>query len=233
MVGEKRTRRFVPTGSTATTGELEMASRSGSTIRATSKTALRSGSSKQGKQRRGVDRLELGRGNCLGFAVGPRIGGPVEPPQLVVEGPGETAAQGAWTRGQLGRRPEDDPLELVVEGHRARNEGTVGRQDLDIAHGELGGVEHDVLDRLVDDGVDRHRAREGGGSDIGFDLDAVHLGLDGAGQAKCRIARSARRRRGGWVHPRKATCRAPSRFSLRARSTDDDRLRSLSIPRAR
>ena len=52
MVGEKRTRRFSPMGSVATTGELEMASTSASTVRVTSKTALRSGSSKQGKARR-------------------------------------------------------------------------------------------------------------------------------------------------------------------------------------
>ena len=52
MVGEKRMRRLSPTSSLATTGELEKASTSGSTIRVTSKTALRSGSSKQGKQRR-------------------------------------------------------------------------------------------------------------------------------------------------------------------------------------
>ena len=52
MVGENRTRRFSPTGSSPTMGELEMASTSGSTMRVTSKTALRSGSSKQGKQRR-------------------------------------------------------------------------------------------------------------------------------------------------------------------------------------
>ena len=52
MVGENLMRRFLPTGSLPTTGEFEMASTSGSTISATSKTALRSGSSKQGKQRR-------------------------------------------------------------------------------------------------------------------------------------------------------------------------------------
>ena len=52
MVGENRMRRLSPTWSSATTGEFEMASTSGSTIRVISKTALRSGSSKQGKQRR-------------------------------------------------------------------------------------------------------------------------------------------------------------------------------------
>ena len=52
MVGEKRMRRLSPTWSMPTTGELEMASTSGSTMSAISKTALRSGSSKQGKQRR-------------------------------------------------------------------------------------------------------------------------------------------------------------------------------------
>ena len=52
MVGENRMRRLFPTSSIPTTGEFEMASTSGSTIRAISKTALRSGSSKQGKDRR-------------------------------------------------------------------------------------------------------------------------------------------------------------------------------------
>ena len=52
MVGEKRMRRLVPTGSVATTGEFEMASTSGSTMSVISKTALRSGSSRQGKHRR-------------------------------------------------------------------------------------------------------------------------------------------------------------------------------------
>ena len=52
MVGANRMRCLSPTLSTLTIGEFEMASRSGSTIIVTSKTALRSGSSKQGKQRR-------------------------------------------------------------------------------------------------------------------------------------------------------------------------------------
>ncbi len=52
MVGEKRMRRLPPTSSMPTTGEFEIASASGSTIRVISKTALRSGSSKQGKARR-------------------------------------------------------------------------------------------------------------------------------------------------------------------------------------
>ena len=51
-MGEKRMRRLWPTWSVPTTGELEIASAPGSTMRAISKTALRSGSSKQGKQRR-------------------------------------------------------------------------------------------------------------------------------------------------------------------------------------
>ena len=52
MVGENRMRRLSPTSSTPTMGEFEIASTSGSTMSAMSKTALRSGSSKQGKQRR-------------------------------------------------------------------------------------------------------------------------------------------------------------------------------------
>ena len=52
MVGENRMRRLGPTWSIPAMGEFEMASTSGSTISAMSKTALRSGSSKQGKQRR-------------------------------------------------------------------------------------------------------------------------------------------------------------------------------------
>ncbi len=52
MVGENRTRRLSPTCSEATTGEFERASTSGSTTRVMSKTALKSGSSKHGKQRR-------------------------------------------------------------------------------------------------------------------------------------------------------------------------------------
>ena len=51
MVGENRMRRLAPTWSVPTTGEFEMASTSGSTMRAISNTALRSGSSKQGKHR--------------------------------------------------------------------------------------------------------------------------------------------------------------------------------------
>ena len=52
MVGANRMRCLSPTWSISTTGEFEMASRSGSTIRVISKTALRSGSSKHGKARR-------------------------------------------------------------------------------------------------------------------------------------------------------------------------------------
>ena len=52
MVGANRMRCLSPTWSIADDGEFEMASTSGSTMRVTSKTALRSGSSKQGKQRR-------------------------------------------------------------------------------------------------------------------------------------------------------------------------------------
>ena len=52
MVGAKRMRCLWSTWSIATTGEFEMASTSGSTMRVISKTALRSGSSKQGKDRR-------------------------------------------------------------------------------------------------------------------------------------------------------------------------------------
>ena len=52
MVGAKRTRRRVPSGVSATTGEFEKAARPSSTTRVTSKTAFRSGSSQQGNARR-------------------------------------------------------------------------------------------------------------------------------------------------------------------------------------
>ena len=52
MVGANRMRCLFSSSSTSTTGEFEMASRPCSTMSVTSNTALRSGSSKQGKARR-------------------------------------------------------------------------------------------------------------------------------------------------------------------------------------
>ncbi len=150
-----------------------MASSSGSTIRVDIEDGLAIGLVETGEAAPGVDRLELGRGDRLGLPVRPGVGGAVEPTELVVEGPSEPAAQRARARGQLGGRLESDPFEVVVEGHRAGDGRAVGQSDLDVAHRKLDGVEHDLPDRLVDHGVDRHRARKAGRTEVRLDLDAI------------------------------------------------------------
>ena len=66
--------------------------------------------------------------------------------------------------------------------------------DLDVAHREFDGVEYDLPTGSWIDGVDRHGAREAGGTEVGLDLDAIRLRLDGPGQAK----RCATRREASW-----------------------------------
>ena len=96
----------------------------------------------------GVHGLELGGRDGLRLAVGAGVGGAVEPAQLVVEGAGEAAADGARPGWQLRRRAEYHLLELVVEVHGAGDRGPVGGADLDVAHRELGGVQDDLVDGL-------------------------------------------------------------------------------------
>ena len=64
--------------------------------------------------------------------------------QLMVHGPGGSRSAG-WkvtcSRSSL-------------KTHAAGHGGAVGRQDLDVADGQLGRIEHDLFGRLVDDGVD-------------------------------------------------------------------------------
>jgi hypothetical protein len=108
----------------------------------------------------------------------------VEAAQLVVEGAAEPAADGGGPgREQVGRL-KGDLLELVVEAHAAQHGGAVGGQDLDVADRKLGCIEHDLVGGLMDDGVDPHRAREGGGGHIRLDLNVVGLRFDRARQAE-------------------------------------------------
>ena len=163
-----------------------MASTSGSTMRAISKTALRSGSSKQGKAPAGVHRLELGGGHGLGLAVGTGVGGAVEAAQLVVEGAGEAAGDAARARaaaGPTGRKItcSRSSSKRTVQADRA----AVGGPDLDVAHGELGRVHHDHVDGLVDHARRSARVPEKvADATFGLDLDVVGLRLDRPGQAK-------------------------------------------------
>ncbi len=132
----------------------------------------------------GVHRLELGRGHCVGLAVRTCVGGTVEASQLVVERAAEPAADGAGTgRNQVGRL-KGDLLELVVEAHAAQDGDTIGGQHLDVADRQLGRVEHDLVGRRVDDGVDPNGAGERGGGDVRLEFDGVGIGLDRSRQTE-------------------------------------------------
>ncbi len=145
MVGAKRMRCLSPTWSTVDDRVSWRWRRGrGSTIRVTSKTALRSGSSKQGKARRGVHRLELGGGHGVGLAVRPGVGGAVEAAQLVVEGAAEPAADGAGPGGSRSAGWKVTCSSSSSKRTLHRTVIAVGRQDLDVADRQLGRVEHDL-----------------------------------------------------------------------------------------
>ena len=167
MVGEKRTTALRRRrGSTPTTGELEMASTSGLDDQGDLEDGLAVGLVEAGKAPAGVDGLELGGGDGLGLAVGAGVGRAVEAAQLVVEGPGEAAAQRARTRAPARAGAEDHLLELVVEGHGARHDGAVAVRTSTSLTASSAALSTISLHRLVDLDVDGHRAREGGRRDV-------------------------------------------------------------------
>ena len=69
MVGENLTRRLLPTGSSPTMGELEMASRLGVDDQRDLEDGLAIGLVEAGEAPPGVDRLELRGGDGLGLPV--------------------------------------------------------------------------------------------------------------------------------------------------------------------
>ena len=163
-----------------------------------------------------IDRLELRRGDGLGLPLGIGEGGAVEAPQFVIQRSGESAGQEAWAGWKLRRGTEHHLLQLVAEGDGAAEGRACLRAHFGVADGQVSGIEHDLGDSFVDHGLDLHRSREAGRTDVGLYLQPVDEGLNGPGQpervdgGRGRIGRVGR-------HRGKATRRAPSRFSLRAR----------------
>ncbi len=132
------------------TGEFEMASRSGSTIRATSKTALRSGSSKHGKHRRASTDSNCVVAMVCSLAAGVGVGGAVEATQFVVEGPGESAGHRV---GPGASGPSVPKTTCSSSSSKVTVQAVVvpSAAHLDVGDGQLGGVEDDGVHRFVDD----------------------------------------------------------------------------------
>ena len=137
-----------------------------------------------------VGDLHLGGGDDpLGAVVG-RVGAAVPAAQLVVERAGEVDGDergadllGAVDRQPLGRLVERERPGLAVDG--------------DPADVELGGVEHDLLDDVVDGHVDVDGADEDGGVEVGLQGQLVAGGDDArvAGGTGCRRWEQQSRRR--------------------------------------
>ena len=156
----------------------ETAKRPSATSSVISKTALRSGSSKQGKARRAsvASNWVVAITCSVPLVVGE--GRPVEAVQLVVEDALEAEPQ----RGLAGieRRREGERRALLLRvkvdrGGGERSGGATGVQ-LGVADLELGGVEHHRRGRLADGDVDLDLAREAGGDEVGDELEPVRAG---------------------------------------------------------
>ena len=131
----------------------------------------------------GIDRFELGRGDRVGLAGIVGVGGPVEPPQLVVEGAGEPAGHvHAPARGESGGRKMTCSSSSSNETVHPMT--SPSRTDLDIADGELGRIEHDPVDGFVHRDIDRHSPREGGRADVRLNLQPVDVRLHGPRQTE-------------------------------------------------
>ena len=184
MVGEKRMRRLSPTGSMPTTGEFEIASTSGVDDERDLEDGLAVGLVEAGEAPPGVDGLELGGGDGLRLAVGAGVGGAVEAAQLVVEGSREAAADRA---GPGGSGAEGGTSTCSSSSSKFTVQGTVDPSavrtstSLTASSAALSTIASTAscTTTSMADG-----AREGGGSDVRLDLDAVGLGLDRAGQAE-------------------------------------------------
>ena len=72
---------------------------------------------------------------------------------------------------------EDRLFELVLEGDGAPDDVVRPGPDLDIADGELGRVQDDLIDRFVHGDVDRHGPRKGGRTDVRLNLNPVDVWL--------------------------------------------------------
>ena len=145
-----------PASSRAISGPLETAVSVGSITSVMPNTALKSGSSQQGKARRqSVACICVVAMTCsVPVVVLERRAVPA--PQLVVEDPGVGDDERDGARLQPADRHDEQPL-----GHLVEAVAGVAAVDGDLEHVELDGVEHQLVDRLGQFDLDRHPTLEG------------------------------------------------------------------------
>ena len=143
----------------------------------------------------GVGRLHLRGGDDVVRSGLVGEGGPVEAVQLVVEDPGEGEMQGGRPGGKGFGEGEGGPLLVGVEGDAGRGQGVpaVGVPGVELGEGdlELGGVEDDRGDRVLDGEVDLDVAGEGGRREVGSEHQAVGAGPDPGREAVGGVVRRA------------------------------------------
>ncbi len=93
---------------------------------------------------------------------------------------------------------EDRLLQFVLERDGATNDVAGLGADFDVANGQLGCIQNDLIHRLVHRDVDLDRSRKGGRANVGLKLYAVQMRFDRSGQAKgilmgCRWGNKRRR----------------------------------------
>ena len=189
-------RRLSPTSSTPTMGEFEIASTSGSTIERDLEDRLAVRLVEAGEAAPGVHRLELRGRDGLRLTVRARVRRPVEAAQLVVEGAGEAAADGARPGGSSegGRKTT-----CSSSSSKATLQPTVLPSAPAISTSLMASsaaFSTTSFDRLEDHHVDGDRAREGGGGNIRLDLHPVRPGSTVRGRRNASEAGAT-----GWVGP--------------------------------
>ena len=131
-----------------------------------------------------IRRLEVGRGDDLGAAVGSLIRGAIEPDQLVVQLAAEIQVQRPVTRIRLGVQRQTRALGLRVEPDlRDLDPHAVPRREVSARDVEIDGVHDDLGDRLAHGhgdvlGPDERSCRE-----IGLQHQPVPTGDHGPRQA--------------------------------------------------